>query len=1588
MSLRYFEVDSYHEYLSPELAHRILAEAIPVPTIEGLALTHAPSGLETKEALQFLTELYLKTKQPLIQVLDQRTLDRKFLDERVTAIYQFNQERGFGVRHPAAKSVIGLEDGHGRKVFGPLSSDFFKADPARKPIAPLPDWLQGPHVTLFGPPDSAKMSINAMNSFHRKMNSEPAIVQELLQQSSCTPFWGADDEDSKTPLHGDLVAAGENLTACFQGTISVEERGKKYSLARDSRGQKEQWAKPLKRFPGLALPSSFAFFQNNPLPLHLYDFAIHVYHNWDNPEALAFYVPKLENEEEAAYIHHMIKVTEEMLKELHPEYVLGTIRLMIVLENPRAILRLHEIIDHLFPYFAGASLGWHDYLASTARLFKNDGNYRIPVKADPEIVIKYIKASHHLLADVVGSRGGVKVGGMYGILPLSDEQNPLNSELSFQVTLRGFIKDVVTQLKRGLNGFWVAHPDFVRLGIALVKAWELHQKGESQSLRTLIRELLPVHFQDEVERFVFGDDILGLDCKDPQFVRSLLVADIKESDFIANNHPEEVRYNVFQSLQYLTDWLSGRGCVALPTTVDGINVRVMDDLATAERSRWEVWHEIFHGRFSVQDFLVIASEELHFIRKNLKKAGKSVQVQWDERTSKWYPVAFRIMIKLMTDERPPEFATELLMPFTLDQIRNSQDPLAVLKQLDPYKLSIKPDIERFLKLFEACGSPIWAGSLMKDPSLDFERAERLVNELSFEEVLKAAWFHGDIGEDKKTLDDNAAKEQALVMLDAEALRFELRELGHQYLEKFQFKFLISAQGLTGQEILAHLKTRLKNTSEQELNHARLALWQIAKKRLASVREESLIQKIEVLRQKHSIHAAQVCLLSPGHLQSLVFGNASKSSHFQIASLSKSIASAVALSYFEKKGVSLETSVNKLFEESGSSYRIEGLSGVDAQAVKISHLLNHSALNLHYVNGIGAEFAMPKIEELLRGSEIHGYQKLVAINSPGKKFQYSGGGFMVLEHLLEVLERKPIQEIVSAQLQEMGLTDICLVPGADPELVPGYFDSGEKVAGGSFKFPLFAAGMTCTAESVAKFLQGLEQAFNHLDGSRGVSHDTAVGMLHGLDQGSRQFMGCLMGLGIFVLEAGPNKFMLHQGANEGFRALFLHCFSGPHRGQGVVILCNADNKGVSFIAEATQVILQDFKPEGILLDQFKNKFDPTQFSQEHIVNMGYQQLLFSAFQPAMAEKILVRGPVDPLSRFNILADARIISVTNQKFARAENLISPFQPIFNPELFGQQGKIMDSWESVRHNPDAIDEVIFQLRKPSVVNYIYISTQFHDGNQAESVQILGLVSNEDGIDISDSIKETSHHEDWQVVVPKIRMDGHSYRKIKLPAKSREFSKIKVQMFPDGGLTRVGLFREFSLLDREDFVSIEESRCIRFNTEIPQTRKPLSLPYIFSEQDRLKEGRRNLASLSEGARLVSATNEHYGPAVQLLSPFQPLNMFDGIESARSRKPGHFEEVIFALSEISVVREIVLDFKYFVNNNPLFVEIEGLNEDGLWLPLVPRTQVKAFAGNRKQFLLTGSATQFKCQNLRLRTIPDGGINRIYVYNQEKVDGS
>ena len=678
---------SFSDYISEELLKSLKKEMIEFKTIPDLYIKplHSESSpLEEEKALQFVCSLYDEVKEELKNILEKRQEDRHFIDSETQKLSKKNKVSQFSYLDSQYETVIGKKDSQENIVVGPLEKIIDTT------IFELPSHLKGHHVTLFGPSDTSKMSINAMNSWHRKRKDEHELVTKLVNESKILPMWGADDEDSKTPNIDSFSEACKNLIKCFDKSLKFEDikSGKSYSI------ENEKLAKPIKRPPGFGLPSGGHIYKGNPLPLHLFDFGMHLFHCWNNPEALTFYFPKLENEKEARYLKKLIEVAERMIKATQPSYKLGTVRVLVVFENPRAIFRVREIIKELYPYFAGGSLGWHDYLASTARLFRLDPFYRIPVKADPNIVIKYIKASHDLVAKEVGEKGGAAIGGMYGVLP---EQG--NKE-SYRLAMIGFVKDILIQLRRGLNGFWVAHPDFVRPGIALCWAWnKFKNENKEGDLKNLINVLVPSTTEDQKDlwEFVMEQNQEHLEKDDPLFNRGLLAATIQKSSTIQNNDPEEVRYNIYQTLQYLVDWLNGNGCVALPATLksrDGkeVFVRVMDDLATTERSRWEVWAEIFHKRFSQIDFYKILREEIEFIRYNQETETKKIQVKWTQETHKWYLVGIKILTKLMTDSDPKEFATELLLPFTFDFIRNEKDPWAKAYASDPEKYSLPREI--------------------------------------------------------------------------------------------------------------------------------------------------------------------------------------------------------------------------------------------------------------------------------------------------------------------------------------------------------------------------------------------------------------------------------------------------------------------------------------------------------------------------------------------------------------------------------------------------------------------------------------------------------------------------------------------------------------------------------------------------------------------------------------------------------------------------------------------------------------------------------------------------------------------------------
>jgi len=172
----------------------------------------------------------------------------------------------------------------------------------------------------------------------------------------------------------------------------------------------------------------------------------------------------------------------------------------------------------------------------------------------------FLKSYVDLLIQTCHKRGAFAMGGMAAQIPIKD--NPAANEAA----LAKVRADKEREVKVGHDGTWVAHPGLVPL------AQEIFDRGMngSNQLQNLRSE---VH--------VTAADLL----KVPE-------GQITE---------QGLRTNINVGILYLESWLRGKGCVPL--------YNLMEDAATAEISRAQVWQWVRHGKFSAQKVREIIKEE-------------------------------------------------------------------------------------------------------------------------------------------------------------------------------------------------------------------------------------------------------------------------------------------------------------------------------------------------------------------------------------------------------------------------------------------------------------------------------------------------------------------------------------------------------------------------------------------------------------------------------------------------------------------------------------------------------------------------------------------------------------------------------------------------------------------------------------------------------------------------------------------------------------------------------------------------------------------------------------------------------------------
>ncbi|GAA1521413.1 malate synthase [Agromyces terreus] len=357
--------------------------------------------------------------------------------------------------------------------------------------------------------------------------------------------WLADLEDATSPTWDNVVGGVKNLRDAALGTLAyTSPAGKPYALRTDVRRPTV-----VTRPRGWHLPERHLLVDGEPAVGALVDFGLHFFHTAKlliaNGHGPYYYLPKLESHLEARLWNDVFVFAQDALGI--PQ---GTVRATVLIETIPAAFEMDEILFELREHASGLNAGRWDYLFSMIKVFRDAGAaFVLPDRASVAMTAPFMRAYTELLVKTCHRRGAAAMGGMAAVVP---NRNDL------EVTAAAFEKvraDKTREANDGFDGSWVAHPDLV-----------------------------------PVCREVF-DAVLGE--RPNQFDRQRPEVEVSAAQLLdvasAGGEVTEagLRANLYVAVAYTAVWLSGNGAVAIHN--------LMEDAATAEISRSQVWQQLRNG---------------------------------------------------------------------------------------------------------------------------------------------------------------------------------------------------------------------------------------------------------------------------------------------------------------------------------------------------------------------------------------------------------------------------------------------------------------------------------------------------------------------------------------------------------------------------------------------------------------------------------------------------------------------------------------------------------------------------------------------------------------------------------------------------------------------------------------------------------------------------------------------------------------------------------------------------------------------------------------------------------------------------------
>lgn len=443
-------------------------------------------------------------------------------------------------------------------------------------INSIPADLQKRHVEITGPVER-KTIINALNSG--------------------ADVFMADFEDSNSPTWNNIISGHVNLYDAIRREITFYNhiKNKTYKLNRNI-------ATLFVRPRGLHLQEKH--FTINDIPIHasLFDFGLYFFNNakelYLQNRTPAFYLPKLENHEEAKLWSDIFKFSENELGA--PEHI---IRATVLIETITAAFQMDEILYQLQNYSAGLNCGRWDYIFSFIKKHREDPNFIMPNRTDVTMLKHNMSSYSNLLVKTCHRRKAHAMGGMSAFIPVK------NDEAKNTAAINSVRQDKLTEIQNGHDGTWVAHPGLIEPVREIFKE-SCIEKNQISNTRENIN--------------ISANDLL------------MIPNGRKNIDEIVNN--------IDVALEYMFNWVIGNGCVPINN--------LMEDAATAEISRTLIWQWVRHSVILddgtkvtkelitnlINDRAMKVEEKLNISNTNIKLYHKVINILTDACTdvSKFY----------------------------------------------------------------------------------------------------------------------------------------------------------------------------------------------------------------------------------------------------------------------------------------------------------------------------------------------------------------------------------------------------------------------------------------------------------------------------------------------------------------------------------------------------------------------------------------------------------------------------------------------------------------------------------------------------------------------------------------------------------------------------------------------------------------------------------------------------------------------------------------------------------------------------------------------------------------------------------------